>query len=606
MVGVLPGESRGNENLMYVNKVAKIRLIVRLWNHLGRRRKKQFASLIVLMLVASIAEMVSIGAIFPFLGALTAPDQIFTYPKMQPFIIWFGIENSGQLILPVTVGFIVATLVAGAIRLTLLYVMTRLSFAAGADISISIYRRTLYQSYNVHTLRNSSELINGIVNKTSTVIYGIFIPALMFISSIAITVAILTMLLMINPFIALGAIVGLGGVYGGIIWGTRQRLKTNSKLIAGESTRVIKLLQESLGGIRDILIDGSQELYCHIYRSADLPLRRAQGDIHIISGSPRFLIEALGMTLIAIFAYFMSQNVDGIANAIPVLGALAIGAQRLLPVLQQGYVSVSTIRASEASLTDTLELLDQEFPMFFYHTNVEPIPFKKNIKLDGLSFRYGSENSWTLKDISLTIAKGSRVGFIGETGSGKSTLLDIVMGLLRPVKGSILVDDQPITAENIRGWQAHIAHVPQSIYIADSTLYENIALGVTLEKIDRERVRCVASQAKISDAIESWPQQYQTVVGERGIRLSGGQRQRIGIARALYKKADLIILDEATSALDNETEQLVMDSIFGLGQDVTILIIAHRITTLRNCDQIIELRNERIITTGDYERLVNQ
>ncbi|MCW8901343.1 MAG: ABC transporter ATP-binding protein/permease [Gammaproteobacteria bacterium] len=586
-------------------KDSLIQLIERLWKHLSQRRQKQFSLLILLMLIASLAEMVSIGAVLPFLGVLTAPEHIFAAPVMQPIIVFFGYEKPEQLMLPITIGFIVATLAAGVTRLTLLYVTTRLSFAAGADISINIYRRTLYQSYDVHTSRNSSELINGIINKTNTVIYGIFMPVLTLISSIIILVVILITLLIIDPFIALGAIVGFGGIYGGIIWATRRRLAGNSKLIADNSTQVIKSLQEGLGGIRDILIDGSQELYCSIYRNADLPLRRAQGDIHIISGSPRFLIEALGMMLIAMVAYFMTQHTDGFTSAIPVLGALAIGAQRLLPILQQGYSSISGIKAAESSVIDTLSLLDQEISEFIQNTNLKSIPFKQKIKLNNLSFRYGNENSWVLKNINLTITKGSRVGFIGETGSGKSTLLDIVMGLLKPTEGTFIVDNQLVTAVNIQSWQVHVAHVPQNIYLADSTLYENIAFGVPLDKIDKERVRHAARQAHIAEVIESWPKKYQTFVGERGIRLSGGQKQRIGIARALYKNADLIILDEATSALDNETEQAVMEAINELSDDLTILIIAHRLTTLKNCDQIIELGNSGILRTGDYKKLVN-
>jgi len=586
-------------------KTSLIQQLNRLWKHLSRRRQKQIGLLFVLMIIASIAEMISIGAILPFLGVLTAPEQIFAHPSMQPVIVFFGFESPSQLMLPLTISFILAALVAGLIRLTLLFTTTRFSFAAGADISIDIYRRTLYQPYGVHISRNTSELINGIIKKTEMVIYGVLMPVLMLISSGIMLIAILFLLLLIDPVIAIAAIMGFGGIYLGIIWATRRRLTRSSKLIADESTQVIKSLQEGLGGIRDILIDGSQDLFCRIYRSADLPLRQAQGDIHIISGSPRFLIEALGMGVIALVAYIMAQNADGIMTAIPVLGAFAIGAQRLLPVLQQGYGAVSGIKGAEFSMIDTLDLLDQPISKFFDDSAQEPLLFEKEIKLNNLGFRYGADLAWIFNDVNFSVPKGSRIGFIGETGSGKSTLLDIIMGLLPPTEGTLSIDGQPISAANVCAWQAHVAHVPQNIYLADSSLYENIAFGIPKDEIDYNRVRQAAKQAQISDVIESWPKQYDTFVGERGIRLSGGQRQRIAIARALYKKANLVIFDEATSALDNETEQAVMSAIDSLGRDLTIFIIAHRLTTLRNCDQIIELGNGGVSRIGNYDDIVN-
>jgi ATP-binding cassette subfamily B protein len=288
-----------------------------------------------------------------------------------------------------------------------------------------------------------------------------------------------------------------------------------------------------------------------------------------------------------------------------VLGALALGAQRLLPVLQQAYASLSSIQGGQVSLRDTLDLLDQPLPDYVGQPVADPLPFRQQISLNNLSFRYTEQTPWVLENLDLTITKGSRVGFIGVTGSGKSTLLDIVMGLLAPTDGKLEIDGQPIVTGNNRAWQAHIAHVPQAIYLADSTIEENIAFGVPKGKIDQSRVKKAASQAQIAEIIESWPKKYQTYVGERGIRLSGGQRQRIGIARALYKQADVIIFDEATSALDNETEQAVMQAIESLDNDLTVLIIAHRLTTLRNCNQVVELGDGGIKRIGAYEAIVS-
>lgn len=576
-----------------------------LWQHISSRRRWQFILLLILMLLASFAEIFSIGAVLPFLGALTAPERIFELPVARPVIQTLKLTEPKQLLFPLTIVFGFATLIAAAMRLLLLWVSTKLSFATGADLSISIYRRTLYQSYAVHCARNSSEVIGGISGKADGVIYGIIMPTLVLISSSIMLIFILIALLIVQPMIALIAFGGFGIIYVGIIFLTRKQLLDNSECVARESTQVIKSLQEGLGGIRDVLIDGSQVTYCQIYRNADLPLRRAQGNSLFISASPRYGMEALGMLLIAALAYSLAQQADGIATAIPILGALALGAQRLLPVLQQAYGSWTQINGGQASLKDVLELLDQPLPDYA-NQPVTRLPFNQSIVLKQLGFRYSETAPYVIKQLSLTINKGSRVGFIGTTGSGKSTLLDIVMGLLQPTNGSLEVDGIRVTLKNHRDWQAHVAHVPQTIFLADSTIEENIAFGIPRDQIDLFRVKQAAQQAQISDSIESWPFKYQTIIGERGILLSGGQRQRIGIARALYKKADVIIFDEATSALDNETEQAVMRAIEDLNKEITLLIIAHRLSTLKNCTQIVELDEGSIKRAGTYQDIVNQ
>ncbi len=581
-------------------------LLNRLWQHISPHRNCQFGLLLVLMLLASFAEILSIGAVLPFLGALTEPERVFTHAATQPLIQALGLTSPVQILLPLTIAFGSAVLIAGVMRILLLWTSTRLAFAIGADLSTSIYRRTLYQPYSVHCARNSSEVINSISRKAGIVIGNIVMPTFTLISSGVMLITILIALLAVEPVTAFAAFGGFGLVYILIIRLTRKQLLLNSQRIARESTNVIKSVQEGLGGIRDILIDGSQEAYCQIYRNADRPLRRAQSNNLFISSSPRYAMEALGMLLIAMLASVLTQQVDGIAKAIPILGALALGAQRLLPILQQAYAAWSNIRSGQASLQDTLELLDQSLPDHANQPAAQALPFKNSISFKQIWFRYSPQTPYVLKQLDLNIVKGSRVGFIGTTGSGKSTLLDIVMGLLQPTVGSMVVDGQAVTLTNNRAWQAHIAHVPQTIFLADCTIEENIAFGVPREQIDHQRVRLVAQQAQIADIINTWPKQYQTFVGERGIRLSGGQRQRIGIARALYKQADVIIFDEATSALDNETEQAVMQAIEGLSKDLTLLIIAHRLSTLENCTQIVELRNGCIKRRGSYKDIVNQ
>lgn len=571
-------------------------LICRLWQHFSTRRRVQFGLLLLLMIFASFSEILSIGAVLPFIGALTDPNRIFAHSAAQPFIHIMGLTSADQLLLPLTIVFILAALMAGAMRLLMLKVSLRLSFAVGSDLSNRIYRHTLYQPYAVHISRNSSEIINGVTIKNSEVIFYIIIPTLTLLSASATFIAIIIALWFVLPIIVLAALGGFGLIYVFIIRLTRNRLMIDSQNIASESTNVIKYLQEGLGGIRDILIDGAQETFCSIYRNADHILRRAQGNNLFISQAPRFGMEAMAILLIASLAYILTQQSDGIAKSFPVLAALALGMQRLLPNMQQAYGAWTTIHGAQASLQDVLVLLEQPLPNYVEQPVAEPLPFRQQICLKQVSFRYNPQSPWVLKNIELAITKGSRVGFIGATGCGKSTLLDIIMGLLQPSEGTLEIDGEPITLSNHRSWQVHIAHVPQVIFLSDNSIEENIAFGVHKDKIDLERVRHAARQAQLADTIETLPEKYKTLVGERGVQLSGGQRQRIGIARALYKKAEVIIFDESTSALDSETEQAVMEAIESLSEDLTILIIAHRLTTVKNCTKIVDLNTAGRVT----------
>lgn len=558
------------------------------------------------MFVAALAEVVSLGSVLPFVGVLAAPEVIWKHRFIADIARWFGISSSEDLVLPLTLAFVGAALFAGAVRVLLLWVSTRFTFAAGADLSLEVYRRTLYQPYSAHLVRSTGDVISGITNKVGGTVLGVLLPALTLVSSVVLLIALMAALIAISPSAALIATLGFGGGYAVITWASRHRLRQNSRRIARDQTQLIKALQEGLGGIRDVLLDGTQALYCGIYSRADQSLRRALGDNVFIAQSPRFAIEALGMALIAGLAFWLSRQAGGVAAAIPVLAALALGAQRLLPALQQGYSAWATMAGSHASLNDTVELLDQPLPAEWVAPPVAPLAFYTCIRFDSVRFRYAAEGPWVLDGFDLAIRKGERVGLVGTTGSGKSTALDLLMGLLLPGEGQLLVDDVPITGARVRAWQRSIAHVPQSIYLSDSTLAENIAFGVLRENIDFERVKNAARRAQIAEFIESGPDGYDALVGERGVRLSGGQRQRIGIARALYKQASVLILDEATSALDNATELSVMDALNVADRDLTVLIIAHRLSTVRRCDCVVELAHGRVKAMGTYDQLIER
>lgn len=582
---------------------ALIQSIVRLWRQINRNRRLQFIALLGLICVCALAEMVTVGSVFSFLGVLTSPQVAFDHPVGKVFSRVLSINSAQELLLPVTLLFASAALAAGALRLLMLWSLNRLAFNTGADLSIDVFRSTLYQPYQTHTSHNSSEVIAAIINKVNDVMFGVMLSILQFISSVVIVIALTVVLMMLAPLVAAGVGFFLGGSYALVVKLARKELDRRSRSIAREQVNVLKALQEGLGGIRDVILDGLQNFYCGIFGKSIQPLRRAQGDIAFISQAPRYVLEAIGICAIATLAYNLSTKAGGVASVLPALGAMALGAQRLLPALQSSYGSWVSMVGSRASLIDVLELLERPVPKDKASQAGGPFSLREGISFEQVRFRYTPQAAWVLDGFNLHIAKGVRVGLVGRTGSGKSTILDLLMGLLDPVEGRVLVDGQSVL-EVREAWQKTVAHVPQSIYLADTTLAENIAFGVPADAIDMSRVKEAARQAQLHDFIVDLPEKYLERVGERGVRLSGGQRQRIGIARALYKHASVLVFDEATSALDNETERAVMDAIHSLRRELTVILIAHRLTTVRNCDVVIEIDNGRAVAQGSFDQLL--
>jgi ABC-type multidrug transport system fused ATPase/permease subunit len=583
-------------------------LLHNIWKELSALRKKQLVSLIFFMVITSIAEVFSIGAVVPFLVILMTPDKIFTNELFQPAFEFFRIKAPEELILPVTLLFMAAAILASTARIFMIWAQARLSMQIGLDFSVRVFENTLYQPYSFHVSRNSSELLAAAQKAQDTVIYFLQ-PCLIMLSSSIIVLAIVTTLFFINPTIAINLFLGFGVIYVFLILATKRRVAKNSEIFSIQHQRVLKVIQEGLGGIRDVIIDGAQTVYSRFYKDALIPMQQALASNYVVGGSPRFAIEALGMVLIAGLAYFLIINNNssaGFLDTIPILGAMAIGAQRLLPLLQQIYNAYINLKGYQLVAQDTLELLNQHPSQTIILESESIMPFLSSININGLSYQYIPNGPWVLKNLTLEIPKGSMVGFMGATGSGKSTLLDIVMGLLPATTGTISIDKAEINLRNTRSWQKNIAHVPQTVFLADTSIAENIAFGIPITLIDMERVKKVAEIAQISLTIDGWSEGYGTLVGERGLRLSGGQRQRIGIARALYKEANVIILDEATSALDSETESAVMRGIENLGRETTILIIAHRLSTLKSCDFIVELNNGSIAPISGYKEIIKK
>ena len=580
-------------------------MLFKLWNHFSSRRQKQLIVMQIFAVIVSFFEMLSLGAVIPFLGVLANPQSVFDSRYLAIPISYLGITEPSQLVLPITFLFVLLTILSAGFRLIALWMLTRISQQAGADLSIKIYRNTLFQDYAVHVARNSSEVINGIIVKTNTVTKGVITPTLSLISTLIMMIGIVAVLLLVNIFVTLTAFFSFGLLYLLVMHLTRKNLSTNSARIASKSDLMVKTLQEGLEGIREVLLNSNQLFYVKLYRDADLIMRQATWRNEMIYSSPRFIMEASGIAIVALFAYFATLQFGGINEFLPILGVFVLGAQKLLPAIQKAYASYSRIKGAAYSLEDVIDLLDQPLPKYANCSANMPISFNQSIELKNLSFRYSHQSPWVLKNLNFKIPKGSVVGIIGSTGCGKSTIIDLIMGLLPLTNGELTVDGVPIDDENKREWQANISCVPQDIYLSDGTIKENIAFGLPKEQINFSKVKIAAQKAQIAELIESWDEQFETMVGERGMRLSGGQRQRIGIARALYSESNVLILDEATSALDNETELAVMNSINTFNKDITVIIIAHRLTTLKKCDMILELGNNFQTKIMNYSEIIN-
>ena len=570
--------------------------IRQLWTHLSNKRKRQLFILGFFLVISSIAEIITIGTLLPFLGILTAPEKVFNNEMVGPIIKYLNLSQPVDLLLPVTIIFIIATLFSGIVRIAVFWLQSYISMSIGSDFSVKVYQTTLYQSYSVHVERNSSEILAG-SHKAKEIVNWFIQPILYICSSIFILIAVIGTLLLINPFVAIFSLVGFGLIYIILVWVSNKKISENSNTIAIEQVNLNKAIQEGLGGIRDVIIDGTQSVYIKLFSDAMVSMQRAESSNQVSGVVPRFAVEALGIILIACLAFALAIDdwlVGGITNAIPVLGALALGIQRVLPVLQQIYYAYMKLNGYRDSIQDALDLINQPTNLDSIKHESTPLIFKNLLELRNVSFKFSDKDSFLFQNLNLEIRKGQKIGFVGITGSGKSTLVDIIMGLLPPTHGKVIVDGNVLNAENTRAWQSNLSHVPQSIFLSDTSVTENIAFGVPHSLIDIQRVKGAAERAQISQTIERWYCGYETQVGERGVRISGGQRQRIGIARALYKKSQIIILDEATSSLDYETESSVMETIESLGTDITLIIIAHRLSTLKKCNKIYELQNGNI------------
>jgi ATP-binding cassette, subfamily B, bacterial PglK len=567
--------------------------------NLSRTRKIQFISLFALMLLGGVAEIVSLGAIIPFLAVLVDPLQATQTPLVEWVVDILEGYVSEDIRWNITVLFIVAVVVSGLVRFFLIFYIAKFNFGVGEEIAVRVYQHALYQPYEVHMEKNSSEIIGGL-NKLDQLIWVIY-GLINMVSATLMAVSIVVFLIWIDPILAIIAFSGLGGIYSVVFMVSRKRLANNSIDLSEATDQRIQIVQEGLSGIRDVLLTQTQPLFVSRFDEMNRRMYQAHSSNNIIGPSPRFAVESVGMILIALFAYMSVISGKDISVIIPMLGALALGAQRLMPLVQQSYQGWVQFVGNKDLLFDVAELL-RGINDYKSQVGGDKMPgkicLKKNIRMEDVSFRYGVGGRKVLNNLNLIVKKGAKVGFIGPTGCGKSTIVDILMGFIKPTTGNVLIDNDVLKAENVLLWQQQIAHVSQDIFLLDASFMENIAFGASLGEINKDKVKECAEIAKISSVIEETEESYQTKVGERGVRLSGGQRQRVGIARALYRNSPILVLDEATSALDIETEKEIIQSINDYAHDITVIMIAHRTSTLMNCDWIYKIENGSVKLEG--------
>ncbi len=566
------------------------KIFAQLYRLMSPAQQRQFHRLLGLMLLGAGAELVLVASAVPFLALLSGNGDAESFGPLGPVLRTTGLGGD-LLIGRVAPIFIVAVLAASIVRLLLSWLNQGFVLGVGHALAVEAQRRILLQPYSFHIEHRTSESIAAL-DKVQILTFGVLQQAMTTIVAGIMGLAIMALLISIDAAVALAAAAVLGLAYWLISRLTARRLAHNSEMVGTAYDQRVKVIQESSGGIRDLIIDQTQGLYLEEFRKIDRRLARAQATTIFIAGSPRYLLEGAALIFVAALAVVLSSREGGLGHALPVLGAIALGGLRLLPLVQQAFSSWATLTANRSVVGQVLHLLSLPLP----RKRVDDpagLPFRRSIELTDVSFAYPTRSAPAVDKANLEIRRGEHLGISGETGSGKSTLADLVMGLLPPQSGSILVDGVVLGGTNVEAWRRNIAHVSQSIFLADASIARNIAFSVAEEQLDMARVRSAAAEAEIAEFVEALPEKYETVVGERGVRLSGGQRQRIAIARALYKGSPLLVLDEATNALDPETESKVLANLFA-DSARTVLIIAHRRSALQHCDRVIRVADGQV------------
>lgn len=561
-------------------------------------RRRQFYTLLALTLAGALAEFATIASVVPFLAMLADPERAREFPFVGAALTAIGARTSWDMLVAAAALFTAVAIAAALIRVQLVWWTHAFVFGFGHELAVEIHQRVLSQPYIYHLQHGSTQLLTAL-RKAELLVFDVLLQVFYCAIAVLLSLFIIGALIAIAPATSLIALGFIGAFYLLVTRFSRARLRENSQAFDRYLEQRVQVVQESVGGIRDIILDGSKAQFGKEFAAADRRISQAHVSNALIGSAPRYIIEAASLMLVAALALYLSRG-QGLGAAVPILGALALGAQRLLPLVQQVYNAWATVAGHWLVTTDVLKALS--LPVAD-EPESQPAPLKltNEMRLEHVSFTYPGPRSPALEDISVRIPRGSRVAIIGRTGSGKTTLADLLMGLLEPSSGQIFIDGVLLDRNTRAAWQRSIAHVPQSAFLADTTIARNIAFGARETEIDPDRVRAAAKHAQLDRFVARLPDGYDTLVGERGVGLSGGQRQRLAIARAFYKDAAVVVLDEATSALDDETEAAIVGSLDAMAkQGRTIVVIAHRQTSIVDCDLIVRLHEGRLagVETG--------
>ncbi|MDC0408504.1 ABC transporter ATP-binding protein/permease, partial [Candidatus Pelagibacter sp.] len=563
-----------------------------------------------MMLIMALLDMIGVASILPFIAVLTNPSLIDTNLILNNIFqvsTIFGVESYQEFLFVLGIIVFVTLVISIIFKALTTYAQVRFVQMREYSISKRLVEGYLRQPYSWFLSRNSSELGKTILSEVGQVIALGMRPMLEVIAKAMVTIALITLLIIADPNLAMIVSVFLGGTYLFIFYFIRKYINRigNERLKKNESR--FKTIGEAFGAVKEVKVGGLEQVYSKQFSDSALTFAQTQASAQVITHLPRFILEAIafgGILLIILFVMAQSGNFN---DALPILSLYVFAGYRLMPALQQIYASCTAISFLSPSLNKLYsDLKENNIGALNENQDQGILSLNKKISLRNIKYNYPNTSRAAIKDVSLDIPAKATIGLVGATGSGKTTTVDIILGLLEPQKGTLEVDSQIITNQNSRSWQRSIGYVPQYIYLSDDTIEGNIAFGIDPKDIDKEAVEKASKIANLHNfVIDELPQNYQTTVGERGVRLSGGQRQRIGIARALYHNPQLLILDEATSALDNETEQAVMDAVNNLSQNMTIILIAHRLNTVKNCDIIFKLDDGKLIDQGSFDEIIN-
>lgn len=578
-------------------------VISAVWRLLEREQRREFARLQFLSIAMGLSAMGGIAAILPFFTALSEPHAIdhsavlrFLWQRM-PF------REETTFVVALGIGFVAAVLLSNALNLFGSVAISRFAYRVGAALHVRLFDEYMHRGYEFHARSSASALATKVIEEVQRVTSDILQQGLALVANFVMIVLAAGAIVLVNPWAAGGAVAGLGTSYVAIYVASRRRLLRNGQALSRGYAARSRTVDESFAAIKEIIVLGAQRFFVLRFAEQCRALARAAGSTFVIAHSPKYILECMTVLCLAAVALYLRDRPEGIGSPwMAQLSFIGFAAYRLLPALQQAFAAMARIRAASPALATIEKDLQGERRVRSERAREASGAWRGKprfgMRLDEVSFRYAPDRPACLFDITLEIPAGAMVGLTGPNGAGKSTLLDLLGGLLVPESGRIVIDGAPLDEATRATWQSTIAYVPQQVFVFDATVAENIACGVPPERIDTVRLETAVRLARLSECVASLPGGYRERLGDRGRQLSGGQRQRIAIARALYRDASLVLLDEASSALDAEAEEEIIDTLGALRPSRTIVLIAHRTSSLRHCDVIFELRSGRLTASS--------